>query len=100
MTEDSKKNPAGKVMTTVGGVLGMAGVVAWLVGFKLTLTPGMQEVLFYKGLFAASFSLIALGAIIGRRVNSAHRAEKDRLLSESAPGLQEFRERKEEDRII
>ncbi|MEO8576638.1 MAG: hypothetical protein ABI556_08065 [Gemmatimonadales bacterium] len=100
MLKSPTKNPAGKVMSTVGGILGMAGVVAWLVGFKITLTPGMQELLFFKGLFAASFSLIALGAIIGRRINKEEKSREDRLLNESAPGFEEIREREEEDRTI
>ena len=57
----------GTILTTVGGALGMLGVIAMAVGLKLTLTPQLQEILFYKGLFAASAVLILLGAIYGRR---------------------------------
>ena len=91
-------------MTTVGGILGMAGIVAWLIGFKITITPGMQELLFYKGLFAASFSLMAVGAIVGRRLNASRRAdetrarEENRALNESAPAFEELREREKENR--
>lgn len=92
-------------MTTVGGILGMAGVAAWLIGFKITITPGMQELLFYKGLFAASFGLMAVGAIIGRRANAHRRAgtsslDESRSLNESAPAFEDSRERENENRAV
>ena len=98
MSGEKKKNPAGIVMTTVGGILGMVGVAAWLIGLKMTLTPGLQEVQVYQGLFAASFSLIALGAVIGRRINSEHKAEETKALNESAPAFNDMRERDDEKR--
>lgn len=71
---------AAKVMTMAGGILGMAGVIAMAVGFKITLTPAMQELLFYKGLFAASAGLLIFGAILGRQ---AHRQkERERAAGE------------------
>ena len=106
LENESRKNPAGTIMTTVGGILGMAGVVAWLIGFKITITPGMQELLFYKGLFAASFGLMAVGAIIGRRVSANRRAEENRILeenralNESAPAFEDLRERENENRAV
>jgi hypothetical protein len=60
------KRRIGKILTVVGAVLGGLGSLAFLIKLKLTLTPEMREVLFYKGLFAASLSLIALGAWYGR----------------------------------
>lgn len=66
---------AAKALTTVGGLLGMVGVVAMAVGFKITLTPAMQEILFYKGLFAASAVLLVLGAVLGRQ---AHRQKEEK----------------------
>ena len=98
-TGERRKNPAGKVMTTVGGILGVAAVVAWVIGLKMTLTPSLEEAEVYKGLFASSLSLIVLGSIIGRRINAREHAEDERLLNESAPGFEEIRERKEENRI-
>ena len=101
MTEDKQKNPAGKIMATVGGILGMAAVAAWLIGFKVTLTPSFEEAEIYKGLFASSITLIILSAIVGRRIKEQDQEEEEwRLLNEKAPGIEEIRERKEEDRII
>lgn len=103
---ENRKNPAGIIMTTVGGILGMAGIVAWLIGFKITITPGMQELLFYKGLFAGSFGLMAVGAIIGRRLNANRRAdetralEQNRALNESAPAFEDLREREKDSRTV
>jgi hypothetical protein len=97
-TGERQRNPAGRVMATVGGILGMAAVAAWLIGFKVTLSPSLEEAEIYKGLLASSFSLIVLGAIIGRRINREEQARDERLLNESAPGFEEIRERKEENR--
>jgi hypothetical protein len=45
----------------------MLGAAAMAVKLKMTLTPGMQEVFFYKGMFAASAVLLILGAWYGRQ---------------------------------
>lgn len=100
MSDGKEKNPAGKVMTTVGGILGMAGVAAWVIGLKMTLTPGLEEVHVHQGLFAASLTLIVLGAIIGRRINAEHKAAETKALNESAPAFHEMRERDEENRAL
>jgi hypothetical protein len=71
-----------KALTWAGGLTGMLGVAAMAVGFKITLTPEMQEVLFYKGLFAASAVLLILGAIIGRR---GHRQKERERASRELP---------------
>ena len=96
-----EKNPAGKIMATVGGILGVAAVAAWLIGLKMTLTPSLEEAQVYKGLLASSITLIILSAIFGRQIKEQEQEEEAfRRLNEKAPGFEEIRERREEDRII
>jgi hypothetical protein len=65
----------GDILTTVGAALGVLGGIALGIEARVTMTPSMREVLFYKELFVASAVLLVLGAIIGRR----QRAEKKEL---------------------
>lgn len=84
----------GTILTTVGGAVGMLGVIAMAIGLKATLTPAMQDILFYKGLFAGSAILILLGAIYGRRYG-----REDRLGSSDAADHPLLREPAPEERI-
>ncbi len=61
------KRKAGSVLTRVGAAVGVLGAIAMLIRLKVVLGPGMEQVLFYKGLFASSAVLLLLGAIYGRQ---------------------------------
>ena len=61
------KASVGKILTAVGAGLGLLAAVAMGLKLKMTLTPGMHEVLVYRELFVASAVVLVVGAIIGRR---------------------------------
>lgn len=61
----------GNILTAVGAIVAVFGVIAMVTRLKITLTPEMQELLFYKGLFAAAAGLLIAGALIGRRGRAA-----------------------------
>lgn len=78
------KTSVGNTLTKVGAAIGFLGAVAMVVKLKITLTPQMQEVLFYKGLFAASATLLILGAWYGRE---GRREARERELASKADEL-------------
>jgi hypothetical protein len=65
----------GDTLTILGALVGVFGVVAMAIKLKIVLTPDMQQLLFYKGLFAAAAGLLVVGAWIGRRGRAAAREE-------------------------
>ena len=84
-TNDGKiKTRVGNTLTKVGAAVGFFGVVAMAIRLKIELTPQAQQVLFYKGLFAAAAVLLVLGAWYGREGRrQASEAEK---ANELTPG--------------
>ena len=67
MTPGSVKRRIGKILTGVGATIGVLGVAAMAIRLKAVLGPGMQQILFYKGLFVGAAVLLVLGAIYGRQ---------------------------------
>lgn len=66
----------GKLLTAIGGAIGLLGAIAMGVKLKMTVTPEMHEVLVYRELFVASAILLVLGAVFGRRERQ-ERAEQE-----------------------
>ena len=66
----------GKLLTAIGGAVGLLGAIAMGIKLKMTVTPAMHEVLVYRELFVASAVLLVLGAVFGRRERQ-ERAELD-----------------------
>lgn len=60
------KQRLGDTLTKVGAAVGFFGVVAMAIKLKITITPEMRDVLFYKGLFAAAAVMLLAGAWYGR----------------------------------
>lgn len=63
----------GKLLTTVGGIVGGFAALAMAVKLKATLTPGVGQVLVYRELFVVSAVLLVIGAIVGRRETARRR---------------------------
>lgn len=78
------KKRLGDMLIRVGAVVGTLGAAAMAIKLKMTLTPGMQEVFFYKGMFAASAVMLILGAWYGRQGRIEQEEEK-KLAELSAP---------------
>ena len=66
----------GRLLTTIGGAIGLLGAIAMGIKLKMTVTPEMHEVLVYRELFVASAILLVLGAVFGRRERQ-ERAEQE-----------------------
>lgn len=81
-----KKN-LGRILTTMGAVIGVLGVGAMAIRLKIVLTPDMQQVLFYKGLFVASAVLLVLGAIYGRQARIEQREDEEDPTSSRSSGF-------------
>ncbi len=101
---DKMRFRTGDILTTVGAAIGVLGGIAMAVRLKLTITPELREVLFYKELFVASAVLLVLGAIIGRRQRAekqAWEAREQELLSGGPPpiGDEQFKVRPHRDEI-
>ena len=79
------KLKSGSVLTTIGGIVGAIGVVAWAIGLKMTLAPQMQDVFVYTGLLGAAAILLVAGAVIGRREHRAAAAEAEALRELAEP---------------
>lgn len=84
MTGKVKKR-LGNILTKVGAAVGIFGVFAMAINLKITITPGMQEVLFYKGLLAAAPMMLIAGAWFGRegRIDEAESKKRAELESSS-----------------
>ena len=72
------KKRLGDTLIRVGAVVGTLGAAAMAIKLKMTLTPGMQEVFFYKGMFAASAVMLILGAWYGRQGRIEQEEERKR----------------------
>ena len=57
----------GNGLVIAGGVVGAATVAAIATGTEIVLTPGMIQIVIYKGLAAAAVGLIIVGSLLGRR---------------------------------
>lgn len=91
-TNDGKiKTRVGNVLTRVGAAVGVFGVVAMAIKLKIELTPQAQQVLFYKGLFAAAAVLLILGAWYGREGRRQVReAQKENELTPGSGSQPDF----------
>lgn len=78
------KTKVGNALTKVGAAVGIIGVVAMAIKLKIVLTPEIQQVLFYKGLFAAAAVLLIIGAWYGRE--GRREAREARKANELTPG--------------
>jgi hypothetical protein len=83
----------GSILTTVGGVLGAAGVVGLAAGFNIKIPPEWVSLMFYKLLFAAAIGLVVAGSLIGRAAWSRNQrdirgSEYPRELSSASDPLQ------------
>ena len=72
----------GKLLTAIGGAIGLLGAIAMGVKLKMTVTPEMHEVLVYRELFVASAILLVLGAVFGRRERQEGVAQEAESLRE------------------
>jgi hypothetical protein len=63
----------GDILTALGAVVGVFGVIAMAIKLKIVLTPDMQQLLFYKILFAGAAGLLIVGAWMGRQSRAAER---------------------------
>jgi len=97
MDQGSKRSRLGSSLTTLGGVLGVAGVLVWRIGLKATITPDTHNVVLLRSIlsigglatFGLAIGLIVLGAFAGRRKTKKkerpveHQAQTDPLLPEA-----------------
>jgi hypothetical protein len=73
-----KRSRLGSALTTMGGVLGVVGVIVMSIGLKATITPDTRNVMLIRSVlsvgglvtFGLSVGLILAGAIIGRRITA------------------------------
>ena len=79
----------GTVKKRLGDMLIRVGAVVGTLGAAAMLTPGMQEVFFYKGMFAASAVMLILGAWYGRQGRIEQEEEK-KLAELGAPSEMEL----------
>jgi hypothetical protein len=70
------KKRLGDTLIRIGAVVGALGAAAMAIKLKMTLTPGTQDVLLYKGMFAASAVMLILGAWYGRQGRVEQAEEK------------------------
>jgi hypothetical protein len=86
-TNDGKvKTRLGNTLTRVGAAVGVVGVIAMAIKLKIELSPQAQQVLFYKGLFAAAAVLLILGAWYGREGRQQAREAEAQKANELTPG--------------
>ena len=85
-TDKNTKTRIANTLTWLGAVVGGFGALAMLIKLKITITPEMQNVLFYKGLFIGSAVLIALGAVWGRQGRKEIGELEDAKANELASG--------------
>jgi hypothetical protein len=73
--QPKERSRLGSALTTLGGVLGVTGVIAWWIGLKATITPDVHNVVLIRSVlsvgglvtFGLAVGLIVAGALIGRR---------------------------------
>lgn len=70
------KKRLGDMLIRVGAIVGTLGAVAMGIKLKMTVTPGVQEVFFYKEMLAASAVMLILGAWYGRQGRIEQEEEK------------------------
>jgi hypothetical protein len=76
-----KRSRLGSALTTLGGALGVLGVIVMSIGLKATVTPDTRNVVLIRSIlsvgglvtFGLAIGLIVAGALIGRRLT----AQKD-----------------------
>jgi energy-converting hydrogenase Eha subunit B len=90
-TKGKIKRRLGDNLVRAGAFVGVIGAIAMAVKLKIELTPGMQQVLFYKGTFAAAAVLLILGAWYGRqgRIEEAEAKKMEELNAPSDVPLSE-----------
>lgn len=57
----------GRILTAAGVTVAVGGVIAMAIGLKLSADGFFQNVVMYKGIFAAAAGLMIVGALFGRR---------------------------------
>jgi hypothetical protein len=67
------KLSVGRILTAAGVVVAVAGVIAMAIGLKLSSDGFFQNVVMYKGIFAAAAGLMIVGAFSGRREKQKNR---------------------------
>jgi len=85
-TNGNAKTRIASTLTWIGAAVGGFGALAMLIKLKITITPEMQNVLFYKGLFIGSAVLIVLGAVWGRQGRREIRETEQFKANELASG--------------
>lgn len=93
-----KRSRLGGALTTLGGVLGVAGAIVMWIGLKATITPDTHNVVLIRSVlstgglvtFGLAIGLILAGSLIGRRKTAQkdegpveHQAQTDPLLPDS-----------------
>lgn len=67
------KMSLGRILTAAGVAVAVVGVIAMAIGLKLSSEGFFQNVVMYKGIFAAAAGLMIVGAFSGRRENQKKR---------------------------
>jgi len=77
------KRRIGDNLIRAGAVVGAFGAIAMAIRLKVELTPGVQQLFYYKGTFAAAAVLLILGAWYGRqgRIEEAEAKKLEELAS-------------------
>jgi hypothetical protein len=79
------KKRLGDMLIRAGAVVGTLGAAAMAIKLKMTVTPGVQEVFFYKEMLAASAVMLVLGAWYGRQGRIEQEEEEKKLAELEAP---------------